>query len=186
MTTAGGALLDANALLDAAGVGVGMVVADLGCGVTGHTTIPAAMRVGSEGMVYAVDVQQSALAATESKAKLAGVGNVQLLWADLERPGVTAIPEASLDVALLVSTLHMTKDPAAVLQEAARLTKPGGRVLVVDWKPIASPLGPPVSQRLTPDAIRRHARTATLTEQRMFAAGKYHYGLVFTRLNAHL
>lgn len=181
MTSAGGALLDAIALLDAAGVAAGMVVADLGCGVTGHITVPAAQRVGTDGKVYAVDIQQSALAATESKAKMASIANVTFLWADLERPDGTAIPAASLDVALLVSTLHVTKDPTAVLREAARITNPSGRVLVVEWKPTATPVGPSPAQRLTPDAIRRHARTAGLTEQRMFAAGKYHYGLVFTK-----
>jgi ArsR family transcriptional regulator len=45
------------------------------------------------------------------------------------------LPDAALDVALLSLVLHFVIDPAAVLVEAARVLRPGGRLLIVDMLP---------------------------------------------------
>ncbi|MDO8462750.1 MAG: methyltransferase domain-containing protein [bacterium] len=180
----GSALLNADALLARTGLASGMRVADLGCGATGHLIIPAALLVGEHGKAYAVDIQRSALAATESKAKLDSVSVITYIWSDLERDAATPIPAGSLDVALLVSTLHLTNDRAAVLREAARLVRGGGRVLVVEWKPIASVMGPPAERRVPEDALIATAQEVGLTFRERFDAGPQHYGVLFVKGDA--
>lgn len=179
--TGGTELLNPNALLERVGLRAGMHVADLGCGVTGHYIIPAARIVGSEGKAYAVDIQKSALAATESRAKLDGITNITSVWSDIERLGATRIPPAELDVTMIVNTLHLTRDRNQTMAEAARLTKSGGTVLVVEWKTDATAIGPLAAQRIGKEVVRAAAKTAGLTEREEFEAGTYHYGFVFTK-----
>ena len=179
--TGGTELINPNALLSRVGLRAGMYVADLGCGATGHYIIPAARIVGGEGKAYAVDIQKSALAATEGRAKIDGITNITSVWSNIERLGATRIPPASLDVTMIVNTLHLTTDRNQAMAEAARLTKPGGTVLVVEWKTDATAVGPPAGKRIGGEVIRAAAKAAGLTERAAFEAGPYHNGLTFTK-----
>ncbi len=109
------------ALLDAR-----WVVGDLGCG-TGQVAEALAPFVGR---VVAVDTSGQMLDA--ARARLGGFPNVETRSGTLER---LPVPDASLDVGLLVLVLHHTADPSRVLAEAARVIRPGGRVLVADMLP---------------------------------------------------
>ena len=179
--TGGTELLNPHTLLERVGLRAGMHVADLGCGVTGHYIVPAARVVGSGGKAYAVDIQKSALAATESRAKLDGITNITSVWSDVERLGATQIPQGTLDVTMIVNTLFLARDRNQMMAEAARLTKAGGTLLVVEWKTDAAAVGPPAARRIGKDDVRSAAKAAGLTERTAFEAGPYHYGLVFTK-----
>lgn len=102
------------------------LVADLGCG-TGLTTAALAPFVAR---VIAVDESSAMLAA--ARRRLAEHDNVELRSGSLEDLPIDA---ASLDVAILSLVLHFVVDPAAVIAEAARVLRPGGRLLVVDMLP---------------------------------------------------
>ncbi|GJG87629.1 ArsR family transcriptional regulator [Gemmatimonadetes bacterium T265] len=103
-----------------------MVVGDLGCG-TGAVADVLAPFVGR---VIAVDHSREMLAV--ARRRLDGRLNVELREGDLE---LLPIDDATLDVALLVLTLHHLPDPAAVFVEAARVLKPSGRLVVIDMAP---------------------------------------------------
>src|SRR4051812_10639801 len=79
----------------------GQIVADLGCG-SGFYAVAAGQRVGSTGTVYAVDVQEAKLVATQSAARQNGLKNITALQADLEKP-LLDIAESSCDAVLLAS-----------------------------------------------------------------------------------
>ena len=175
------ALIDARPLFERVGLRVGQHVADLGCGVTGHYIIPAARIIGGEGKAYAVDIQKSALAATESRAKLEGLTNITTVWSDLERIGATHIPAGTLDLAILSGILHLTSARTAVLRETARLLKSGGHALIIEWKPEATGVGPAAAARASREVVRTAAKAAGLTEQSTFEAGPYHYAMMFTK-----
>jgi SAM-dependent methyltransferase len=99
---------------------------DLGCG-TGQMTMTLAPFVAR---VIAVDGSGEMLQA--AKRRLRGFDNVELRRGDLES---LPIDDRSLDAAVVALVLHHVPDPARVLAEAARVLKPGGRVLVVDMLP---------------------------------------------------
>jgi ubiquinone/menaquinone biosynthesis C-methylase UbiE len=181
MSETTGELVNAAALLARTGLAATMHVADLGCGVTGHYIIPAARIVGSDGRAYAVDIQKSALAATESRAKLEGVSNIEYLWSDIERVGAAKIPDGSIDVVLVVNTLHFLKDRVAAFREAVRLVKSGGKIVVADWLTSSTALGPDPAQRVSEQQVRDDAAQVELAEQETFAPGPYHYGFIFTK-----
>ena len=105
-----------EAVLDAAGVGEGTQVLDVGCG-SGLALVMAARR----GAVPAgVDVSEPLLA----------VARERLPDADLRVGDMEALPFAdrSFDVVLGVNAFQFAGDPRRALAEAARVCRPGGRV----------------------------------------------------------
>lgn len=103
-----------------------LVVADLGCG-TGQLTASLAPFVQR---VIAVDESAAMLAA--ARRRLGDLANVEVRRGDL-----LALPVADgeADVAIVSMVLHYVSDPRAALGEAARILRPGGRMLVVDMQP---------------------------------------------------
>ena len=102
-------------------------VADLGCG-EGYLTIEAA-RWASH--VMAVDRSDVVLGRAQALASRRRVTNVIWKRGELEK---LPIKDASVDVALLSQALHHAVNPARAVAEAARITVPGGRVLVLDLR----------------------------------------------------
>lgn len=102
-------------------------VADLGCG-EGYLTIEAARWARQ---VIAVDRAPAVLARARALAGRRRRTNITWKKGTLER---LPIPDASVDVALLSQALHHAADPAQALSEAARILRPGGRVLLLDLR----------------------------------------------------
>src|SRR5262245_57157032 len=102
------------------------VVGDLGCG-TGRVSATLAPFVGH---VIAVDGSAEMLHA--ARERTADVANIDLRCGDLE---AIPIDDGRLDLAVLALVLHHLPDPVKALAEVARVTKPGGRVLLVDMLP---------------------------------------------------
>lgn len=102
------------------------VIGDLGCG-TGELTAALAPFVDR---VIAVDRSGDMLDAAERR--LRDVPNVQVRKGDLES---LPIEQGLLDAATLVLVLHHVPDPAGAIGEAARVLKPGGRLLIMDMLP---------------------------------------------------
>jgi ArsR family transcriptional regulator len=67
-----------------------------------------------------------------ARRRLAGIPNVQLREGELN---ALPLADEELDLAVLSLVLHYVEDPGAVIAEASRVLKPGGRLLVVDLRP---------------------------------------------------
>jgi SAM-dependent methyltransferase len=104
-----------------------LTVADLGCG-EGYLTMEAA-RWASR--VIAVDRSDAVLDRARALARRRRVANVIWKRGELEK---LPVGDAQVDVALLSQALHHAHDPARAVAEAARITAPGGRVLVLDLR----------------------------------------------------
>jgi len=102
-------------------------VADLGCG-EGYLTMEAA-RWASR--VIAVDKSEAVLNRAKALARRRRVSNVIWKKGELEK---LPMKDAAVDVAMLSQALHHAHDPARAVAEAARVTMPGGRVLLLDLR----------------------------------------------------
>lgn len=102
-------------------------VADIGCG-EGYLTLELARWART---VYGIDRSDQMLEQAMSLASRRGVGNVEWRKGDLSR---LPLHDASVDVALLSQTLHHATDPEEALHEAARILRPGGRLLLLDLR----------------------------------------------------
>ncbi|MDO8583805.1 MAG: methyltransferase domain-containing protein [bacterium] len=179
----GGELLHPENILRGLGVRPGWHVGDLGCGSCGHFTFPAARLVGGEGRVYAVDIQRPALASIEKMARQAQLWNIHPIWSDLDQRHATAIPKNSLDLTVLSNTLYLAGDPVAMLEEALRFTRPGGLLLIIEWRKEPSVLGPPLNERLSDEEIFSHVSNQAhpIAWSDRFVAGHHHDGFVLQK-----
>ncbi|MFA6106198.1 MAG: methyltransferase domain-containing protein [Patescibacteria group bacterium] len=181
MMTGGNALLDAKLILSRAAIKEGMVVADLGCGASGHFVFPSAKIVGKKGIVYAVDILKTILQTIDKRAKLENLQNVRTVWSDLEIFGATKIEAGSLDTAYLINTLYQSKKRMEIIREAARLLKKSGKLIVVEWKSTASPFGPSVDDRVDKELLMKGSAKLGFNIEDEFEAGEYHYGAIFIK-----
>ncbi|MFQ5838991.1 MAG: class I SAM-dependent methyltransferase, partial [Thermoplasmata archaeon] len=164
-----------QAILEAFEVMKGMVVADVGCG-TGFFSIPAAGMVGTRGRVYAVDVQEEMLWSLQERLLKEGVGNVLPV---LSLEDVIPLPSGSVDMVLLVNTLHELAGDATIL-EISRILRTEGHAAVVDWKKEPMEMGPPLEHRLSlSDANDR--LTARGFKVKEVQVGPLHYGIKAAR-----
>jgi ubiquinone/menaquinone biosynthesis C-methylase UbiE len=151
-------------------------------GREGNFVLSAAKIVTQTGHVYALDVVKEILELIAGKAQDAGFQNVEPVWTDLEMYGAArAVVTGSLDVAVLANTLFQSQKKADMIKECVRMIKPGGRLLVVEWKPVETVFGPPVTDRVTPDAMKELAHTEGLRLTEEFEAGEYHWGQLYER-----
>ncbi|HET9273294.1 MAG TPA: metalloregulator ArsR/SmtB family transcription factor [Methyloceanibacter sp.] len=103
-------------------------VADLGCG-EGYLTVETARWARH---VTAVDRSTGVLTRAKALASRKKCSNITWKKGELEK---LPIENATMDVALLSQALHHAADPAQAIGEAARVLKPGGRLLILDLRP---------------------------------------------------
>lgn len=176
-------LLDANTLLlHELDLRPGMTYADLGIGTSAHFVFSAARIVGDDGKVFAVDILQQVLETVKGRSKSDGYFNVETVWSDLEIYGAAkAIKNDSLDRVSLINTLYQTKEDAHVINEANRMLKPGGKMLIIDWNPKGADFGPPEEARTSLDKVRQMANVVGWKEVRTFTPSEYHFGILFEK-----
>ncbi len=177
----GNALIDVNFVLDKIQVGDTMKLADFGCGSSGHFVFPIADAIGRNGKVYAVDILKTALEAISRRAKQENFSNIKAIWSDIEIFGATKIEANSIDAGLLINTLYQSRKRPEIMREVIRMIKKGGKLVVVEWKNISSPFGPPVEERVKKDLLKIAAKKLGLQLEDEFEAGNYHYGLMFIK-----
>jgi arsenite methyltransferase len=106
----------------------GEVVLDLGSGA-GADVLISARRVAPGGRVFGLDMTPEMLDLARRNAADAGVDNVEFLHGYLEQ---IPLPDASVDVVISNCVINLAADKTAVLREAARVLRPGGRFAVAD------------------------------------------------------
>ncbi len=118
--------------MDAARVGEGESVVDVGCGC-GTTTLEIARRVGSRGQVRGVDISLRMLARARQTAGELGVGNVSFDNADAQTYGFDA---GHADLIFSRFGVMFFAEPAAAFANLREALKPNGRMAFVCWRAI--------------------------------------------------
>jgi ubiquinone/menaquinone biosynthesis C-methylase UbiE len=115
------------ALLPAGGIAD---LLDIGTG-TGRMLEVVAPRVGH---AVGIDLSREMLAVARVNLERARLRNCEVRQADMYQ---LPLPGASFDAAVIHQVLHYAERPAAVIAEAARVLRPGGRLVIVDFAPHA-------------------------------------------------
>jgi ArsR family transcriptional regulator len=99
---------------------------DIGTG-TGRVL---SILAGQIGFGLGVDISHDMLAVARNNLDRREARNCQVRHGDMYQ---LPLPDGSFDAATLHQVLHFADDPAAVLTEAARVLRPGGRLMIVDY-----------------------------------------------------
>ena len=125
-------------------------VIDLGAGI-GYFSIPLAKNAGS---VLALDLEPRMLAVLSERIRSMKMSNIHMVRADM-----TSLPVAdgSVDHVFAAFVYHEVPRPTRLLEEIRRALRAGGILTIIDFQKWETPIGPPVSERKTPEQVERAA-----------------------------
>ena len=132
---------EAQSVMNEAGVGPGMTVADIGAG-EGYYTVRLAARVGEKGRVLAQDIDGGALRRLGSRVEHDRLDTVSIKQGAPDDP---RLPERSFDRVFMIHMYHEIAEPYAFLWRLWPSLKPGGTVIVVDAERPTDQHGTPVA-----------------------------------------
>lgn len=121
----------------------GEIVLDLGSGA-GLDVLLSARRVAPGGHAYGVDMTDEMLAGARANQSRSAITNATFLKGTIE---AIPLPDASVDVVISNCVINLAADKGAVLAEAFRVLRPGGRFAVADMVAIQE-LAPEVKSSL--------------------------------------
>lgn len=121
-------------LMSAAAITAGEHVLDIGCG-TGQTTRDAARAATGGGSALGVDLSSRMLDVARARSAGEGLENVVFEQADAQ---VHPFDAASFDVAISRTGAMFFGDPVAAFRNIARALRPGARLALVTWQPLAA------------------------------------------------
>jgi len=153
----------------------GEVIADIGAG-SGYFTFRLARHVGESGRVYAVDISPDMIVHLNRSVRALGCKNVVTI---LSVPDDPLLADGSIDRFFICDTWHHIQGHPQYLALLKKMLKPGGQIVMIDFKAEKTPIGPPPEMRISRADLIREMDTNgfRLTEEQTFLP--YQYFLVF-------
>lgn len=155
-------------------------VADFGAG-SGYFLKSLSVAVGTEGLVYACEIQKNLVETLDVLAEKENLSNVRTIWCDFEKVGGSKLDSESIDVVLLVNTFFQIENHAVVVEEIYRVLRSGGKAIVIDWTDSFGGLGPQPSDVMVQNETERLFNEHGFTTETDFDAGDHHYGVLFRK-----
>ena len=174
-------LVDPYQLFEKVQLHEGMHIADFGCGRTGHVVFPSSPIIGINGVVYAVDILKDVLESIRRRAAIEAIHNVETIWGNLEKAGGVLVAPKTLDVGFFVNVLFHFDNYEVPLNEAARILKEKGKIVVLDWVKKLSNLGPEDSEMVDFEKIKSWGLKNNFVVQEDFNISPYHRCLILYR-----
>lgn len=118
-------------IIEAIGIKPGMVIGEAGAG-EGYFTFKLAPHVGEQGIIYANDIDRSALRKLEKQAAHEGIGNIKTIVGKVTDP---LFPNGELDMLIMVYVFHDLTKPLPFLENIKEDLKPGAPLVMVEGDP---------------------------------------------------
>jgi SAM-dependent methyltransferase len=141
------------------------------------------MMQGGPGKVYACEVQQELIEELRSQALKAHLSlNIEVLWVNIEKRGGTKLAEGSMDAGIISNVLFQIEDKNSFSQEAGRIIKKDGKILLIDWLESFNHMGPHPDHVVTKEQARSLFERAGFEFVKEIDAGAHHYGMVLRKI----
>lgn len=174
---------DPQAIVDQLELSPESIVADFGAGSGFYSLAAARALASSTGKVYSIDVQKDLLERIKTLAANQGIHNIEYIWGDVEAQKGSKLKDGLADWVLVANLLFQAPEKQAVINEAKRVLKPRGRLLVVEWSESFGGTGPAQADVVSASAVKTFAATAGLNFEKDISAGEHHYGLIFRKMS---
>ncbi len=127
------------------------VFLDAGCG-DGHVSFLAQEVMDEDAIIYALDNYQPSIEDMKEDVQRRGITNIIPILADIA--GGIPLDDDSVDVSLMINVFHhLQENTGASIAELKRVTKPGGRIAVMDYKKEDTGYGPPLKYKQSPGEV---------------------------------
>lgn len=159
-------------ILDELHVSQGQIILDAGCG-NGYMSEKFAKRVGKNGIVYAVDIEEISITHLQKEIT---EQNIIPMVADITK--TTPFSDSFFDLIYLSTVLHIfsVNQIATFTKEIKRILKPGGTLAIVTFKKVHTCFGPPFERKDSPEELKRKV---DLLPKKCAEAGEYFYMQLF-------
>ncbi len=164
-------------LLRELGLKPGMVVADVGAG-TGYYARRMAPLVGASGQVLAVDVQPEMIEMLTAMAKKANLTNIKPVLCKVDN---VKLPDASVDLAIMVDVYHELEFPFEMMESIVRALKPGGKIVFVEYRAEDPKVPIKAVHKMTEAQVRKEASQHALTYERTANTLPWQHVIVFSK-----
>jgi precorrin-6B methylase 2 len=155
----------------------GMVIADIGAG-TGYLSRLMSPAVKPHGKIVAVDVQGMMVHRIERLAHKNGFDNIEAVRC-VERD--VQLPAAAVDMAVMLDVYHELSFPFEMLASIVRATKPGGRIVFVEFKEEDPDIPIKPLHKMSEARVRREATVHRLKWERTIDHLPWQHVVVFRR-----
>lgn len=162
---------------------------DAGCG-DGYISKRAVEKYLPDGKVFAVDFYSQSVMDLQNYVDENNIENLIPIEADLTKT-ILDVDDGSVDVVLMLNVFHGFKESSQkerVINELKRITKSGGKIAVMDFKPIEMTKGPPIDVRISHAdlekifneyGLKKDYITVDIGEE--YPQGKSHYLIIFKK-----
>jgi ubiquinone/menaquinone biosynthesis C-methylase UbiE len=144
-------LIPPDGTLEKFGLRPKMMFVDVGAG-TGFFSREASKIVGKGGKVFAVEMSHEMIEILERQGVPSGV---EVLHSEEYS---IPLPDSIADLTWLAFVTHENPDVPRLLNEAARVTKEKGKIVIIEWKRQSEERGPAMEERLSQDALREQLK----------------------------
>lgn len=156
-------------------------VADLGAGAGAFAVAIAQCVQG--GKVYAIDIQRGLLPLIVRNMDDSNIQNIEIIVGNIEEFGGTMLKDNAVDAIVLANTLFQVANKRGLAEEAKRILKPGGKLLLIDWVENDEKIGPTEDDLVTPKEALELFRMEDFLFVKEIPAGEHHYGMILALSN---
>ena len=154
----------------------GETLVDIGAG-SGYFTFRFARKVGDSGRVYAVDINSDMILYMNRHIRDKKVRNVTTI---LSAPDDPLVPDVPVNRFFVCNTWHHVQSRPRYIALMKKMLKPGGQIVVVDYKKKQLPVGPPPEMKLAKREVIAELEAGGFKLAKEHDFLPYQYFLVFT------
>lgn len=129
------------------------VFLDAGCG-DGHTAFEAYDMLNNDAVIYAVDIYEPSIQDLEQDIETKKITRIVPVLGNIA--GDIPLPDNTLDITLMINVFHgfvAQENIHEAVEELKRITKPGGKIAIMDYKKQDTKYGPPFFVRQSPEEL---------------------------------